>query len=101
MKSLAAWKRLLPTFTAEHMKVHIKPVCPEIMGSFSSGSYEVENSATVYEALIYALKQCGDEKILFDNVSSLVFFLNGKRVNSDAPINEGDSIMALRPAYGG
>ena len=83
------------------MKVNIKPVCPEIMGSFSSGSYEVENSATVYEALIYALKQCGDEKILFDNVSSLVFFLNGKRVNADAPISDGDSIMALRPAYGG
>ena len=83
------------------MKVHIKPICPEIMGCFSAGSYEVEDSSTVYEALMFALKQCGDEKILFDNVSSLVFFLNGKRVNSDAPINEGDSIMALRPAYGG
>ena len=83
------------------MKVHIKPVCPEIMGSFSAGSYEVENALTIYEALICALKQCGDDKILFDNVSSLVFFLNGKRVNSDAPINDGDSIMALRPAYGG
>ena len=91
----------MPTFTDEHMKVNIKPVCPEIMGSFSSGSYEVENSATVYEALIFALKQYGDDKILFDNVSSLVFFLNGKRVNPDTPISDGDSIMALRPAYGG
>ena len=71
------------------------------MGSFSSGSYEVDNASTVYEALMCALKQCGDENILFDNVSSLVFFINGKRVNPDAPIKEGDNIMALRPAYGG
>ncbi len=83
------------------MKVYIKPICPEIMGSFSAGSYEVENASTVYEALICALKQCEDDKILFDSIPSLVFLLNGKRVNADTSINDGDSIMALRPAYGG
>jgi len=91
----------LLTFTAHNMKVYIKPICPEIMGSFTAGHYEVGDSSTVYEALLCALKQCDDENVLYSNLPSLVFLLNGKRVKADCPINEGDSIMALRPAYGG
>lgn len=83
------------------MKVYIKPICPEIMGAFAAGHYDVGDSSTVYEALVCALKQCGDEKILYDNIPSLVFLLNGKRVKPDFPIKDGDTIMALRPAYGG
>ena len=83
------------------MKVYIKPVCPEMMGAFSAGNYEVETDSSVYTALVQALRQYGGDDVLFDSLKNLVFLLNGKRVSLDTPASEGDSILALRPAYGG
>ncbi len=86
---------------ATDMRIHIKTICPEIVGDFQSGWYEINDGVSPVEALKSALID-SKSKIIDDEVlSKLVYMKNGKHISPNHILSDGDMLMALRPVYGG
>ena len=82
------------------MRIRLKTICPEILGSVPSDWYEIDDGLAAKEALKACISACG-QKIDEDILSRLVLMKNGKHISHDTLLNDGDMLMALRPVYGG
>lgn len=83
------------------MKIHIRAICPEILGALKADQYILEDGLSAIDALTAAMELNGMESINKDTLSMLVYMKNGKHITSDTVLTDGDSLMALRPVYGG
>ena len=82
------------------MRIHLKTICPEILGGIPSDWYEIDDGLAAEEALKACISACG-QKLDDDILSRLVLMKNGKHISHETPLNDGDMLMALRPVYGG
>ena len=82
------------------MRIHLKTICPEILGSIPSDWYEIDDSLAAGAALRACIAAC-DAYVDDDIINHLVLMKNGKHISHDTPLYDGDKLMALRPVYGG
>ena len=82
------------------MRIHLKTICPEILGGIPSDWYEIDDGLAAEDALRACISAC-DLEIDDDIITRLVLMKNGKHISHDTPLNDGDKLMALRPVYGG
>ena len=77
------------------MTIALKLLCREMFGELPDGDYEVPEGATAAEALAF----CAD--LSRERAEGLMFLCNGKHVQPDALLSDGDRLMVLRPLRGG
>ena len=77
------------------MTVSLKLLCPETVGELPDGNYTVPEGSTAAEALACCAA------LPRERVEGLMFLCNGKHVQPDALLSDGDSLMVLRPLRGG
>ena len=77
------------------MTITLKLLCRETVGELPDGDYEVPEGATASEALAC----CAG--LSRERAEGLMFLCNGKHVQPDAPLSDGDKLMVLRPLRGG
>ena len=83
------------------MIIHLKTVCPEIIGRIPNAEYKVEDNVTARQALCACLDSLGMAVPEKEQLSGLLYVVNHKLMTADTPLNEGDKLMVLRPARGG
>ena len=77
------------------MTITLKLLCRETVGELPDGDYEVPEGATASEALACC---AGLPRV---PAGSVMFMRNGKHVQPDAPLSDGDTLLVLRPLRGG
>ena len=77
------------------MTISLKLLCREQFGDLPDGSYTVPDGVCAAEALACCADLPGVRP------ESVMFMRNGKHVQPDAPLSNGDSLLVLRPLRGG
>ncbi len=83
------------------MTIKLRLICPEIFGAMPGGDYDVPDSCTAREALHKCVEQYPGRDVQTESLDRVILMLNGKHISPDSPLSEGDSLMVLRPVYGG
>ena len=83
------------------MIIHLKTVCPEIIGRIPNGEYMVRDGSTAQQALCQCLESKGMNVPEEEQLSNLLYVVNHHQEKSDIVINDGDRLMVLRPVRGG
>ena len=83
------------------MIIHLKTVCPEIIGRIPNGEYSVKDGATALQALCQCLKEEGMTVPEEEQLTRLLYVVNQHHEKSDIILHEGDRLMVLRPVIGG
>ena len=83
------------------MIIHLKTVCPEIIGRIPNGEYMVSDGSTAQQALCQCLESKGMSVPKEEQLTNLLYVVNHHQEKSDIVINDGDRLMVLRPFRGG
>ncbi|MDO4528772.1 MAG: hypothetical protein Q4B55_00010 [Lachnospiraceae bacterium] len=83
------------------MIIHLKTVCPEIIGRIPNGEYIVRDGATAQQALYHCLESKGMNIPGAEQLSNLLYVVNHHQEKPDIVLNDGDRLMVLRPVRGG
>ena len=83
------------------MNIHLKTVCPEIIGRIPNGEYTVSDGLTARQALCHCLKNLDMAVPEENQLSRLLYVVNHHHEKSDIVLHEGDRLMVLRPVVGG
>ena len=83
------------------MTVSIRAICPEILGNFPSGNYKLNDGLSAIDAIRQAIELSGTANADIASLDRLVYMRNGKHITKDVILLDGDTLMALRPVYGG
>ena len=83
------------------MKIYLKTVCQEIFGAMPNGDYTVPDGCDARTALRSCAAQYAGSDLMRDCIDHVVYMCNGRHIQPDFPLSEGDRLMVLRPAHGG
>lgn len=83
------------------MNINLKTVCPEIIGRIPNGSYDVADGSSALTALALCIESQGLPVPEEEKLTRLLYVINNHQVKADAPLQDGDKLMVLRPVIGG
>lgn len=83
------------------MTIHLKTVCPEVIGRIPKGEYDIVEGSSALQALISCLESKEMPVPEEERLLKLMYVINNRHVKADAILSEGDHLMVLRPVIGG
>lgn len=83
------------------MKIILKTICPEIVGALPNGEYEVPDGCGARDALMHCIAQYGGSDVKHDCLDHIIYMCGGRHIQPDHVLQDGERLMALRPAHGG
>ena len=82
------------------MKINARFHCKEIVGTITSGEYEIPDGATVAE-LIQEAERLGGYTLSDEEKDFMGFMINGQSAQWDTVLHDGDTLRVLYRIIGG